>query len=106
MHRSCHTTASHERTPSLHRVHLSSGILTHLCTALFLFPSYTHTHTPMLACSDGWGRTDDDQRAEFMGEADRFIHALQEGLKSLIGGLELAACDTPLAECIDLDARA
>jgi dynein heavy chain, axonemal len=41
-----------------------------------------------------------------MGEADHFIHALQEGLRSMVGGLELSPLDKSLAEACELDLRA
>ena len=48
---------------------------------------------PLLLASDGWGRTDEAQKGEFIGEADHFIQALQEGLSSMVGGLELVSLD-------------
>lgn len=39
-----------------------------------------------------------------MAEADHFIHALKEGLKSLVGGLELRGMDSETresSECLD-----
>lgn len=38
------------------------------------------------------------QKVDFLGETDHFIHALKEGLKSLVGGLELRGMDPTTRE--------
>ncbi|CAM9192009.1 unnamed protein product [Choristocarpus tenellus] len=61
---------------------------------------------PLLKESDGWGKTDSEQKVDFLGETDHFIHALKEGLKSLIGGLELRGMDSSTKESSEgLDSR-
>lgn len=43
---------------------------------------------------------------DFLGETDHFIHALKEGLKSLVGGLELRGMDAETRESSEgLDTR-
>lgn len=37
-------------------------------------------------------------QVEFLAETDHFIHALKEGLKSLVGGLELRGIDPATRE--------
>ncbi|CAM9244386.1 unnamed protein product [Chrysoparadoxa australica] len=62
---------------------------------------------PMLEASDGWGKTDVEQKGEFMSEVGHFMHALQEGLKSMVGGLDLTAMNEEMQECSQLqDTRA
>lgn len=43
-------------------------------------------------------------QVDFLAETDHFIHALKEGLKSLVGGLELRGMDSATresSECFD-----
>lgn len=43
-------------------------------------------------------------QVDFLAETDHFIHALKEGLKSLVGGLELRGMDSETresSECLD-----
>lgn len=43
---------------------------------------------------------------DFLGETDHFIHALKEGLKSLVGGLELRGMDAETRDSSEgLDTR-
>ena len=45
-------------------------------------------------------------QADFLGEIDHFIHALKEGLKSLVSGLELRTMDNETRDCYrGLDTR-
>lgn len=45
-------------------------------------------------------------QVDFLGETDHFIHALKEGLKSLVGGLELRDLDSATRESSEgLDTR-
>lgn len=45
-------------------------------------------------------------KVDFLGETDHFIHALKEGLKSLVGGLELRGMDSETRESSEgLDTR-
>ncbi len=46
---------------------------------------------PLCQQHPGWKDTEKAQRAEFLGETDRFTKALQDGQHSLAGGLELKA---------------
>lgn len=48
----------------------------------------------------------DSLKIDFLGETDHFIHALKEGLKSLVGGLELRGVDPVTRESSEgLDTR-
>lgn len=43
---------------------------------------------------------------DFLGETDHFIHALKDGLKSLVGGLELRTMDPEMRKISEgLDTR-
>lgn len=50
--------------------------------------------------------TTEPNQVDFLAETDHFIHALKEGLKSLVGGLELRGMDSETRESSeDLDTR-
>jgi len=53
----------------------------------------SNVYKPMIEACGDWGKVDDEQKNDFLGEMDHFIYNLVEALKSLAGGLELTPID-------------
>ena len=53
----------------------------------------SQSYRPMLDTYDNWGKVDDEQKNDFVGEIGSFINNINEALNSFASGLELRSPD-------------
>ena len=71
-------------------------------TVLGSVQSYLHgCFRPVFEASEQWGRADEEQQRDFMGEMEHFAHNVAEALHSLVGGLELRKPDIKAHEALN-----
>lgn len=61
----------------------------------------TSTYAPMFAESNEWGSTNEEQKAEFNEELNKFVRNLTSAVESISSGLELRHLDSTHVECLE-----
>lgn len=59
------------------------------------------TYAPLFAESSEWGETNDEQKADFKDEMNKFMHNLTSSVESISGGLELNPLTSSHVESLD-----
>ena len=60
------------------------------------------SYRPMLDGYDSWGKVDEEQRSDFIGEIGSFITNINEALSSFANGLELRYPDPKIIKGIEM----
>ena len=61
----------------------------------------TSTYAPLFAESNEWGSTNEEQKAEFNEELNKFVRNLTSAVESISSGLELRHLDSTHVECLE-----
>jgi dynein heavy chain, axonemal len=62
----------------------------------------SQSYRPMLDTYDNWGKVDDEQKNDFIGEVGSFITNINEALNSFASGLELRPPDPKLYRALEI----
>jgi dynein heavy chain, axonemal len=62
----------------------------------------SQSYRPMLDTYDNWGKVDDEQKNDFVGEIGSFINNINEALNSFASGLELRSPDPKLYRSLEI----